>query len=102
MGEILVMNKKTYQGEGHYVGRPSVLGNPFPMKSEEDRAGVIARYRKWLWDEIKKKGVVARELEKLAAEYKSTGRLVLICWCHPLPCHADVIAAAIKWMVGEI
>ncbi|MGD0002865.1 MAG: DUF4326 domain-containing protein [Anaerolineaceae bacterium] len=98
---IVIENKRSYQGEGYYVGRPSVLGNPFPMKSEEDRAEVIAKYRVWLWDEIKKGGVVAQELNHLAAEYRLKGSLTLICWCHPKPCHAEVISTAVKWLAEK-
>ena len=101
MAVIIIENKRSHKGEGYYVGRPSVLGNPYPMKDEKDRTEVIARYRVWLWAELKKNGVVADELHKLAAEYKDKGKLVLICWCHPKPCHAEIIAAAVKWLASK-
>jgi len=103
MGDIWIENKHTYTGEGHYVGRGSnsYLGNPFPMKDESKRAEVIAKYKVWLWNEMKKGGFVLLELNDLVREYKETGELILICWCHPLPCHCDVLAAAIRWLASK-
>ena len=98
---IVIVNRRSYQGEGYYVGRPSVLGNPFPMKSEKDRDEVCEKYRVWLWGEIKKKDLVFDELNKLAGEFKEKGELVLICWCAPKRCHAEVIRSAVLWMVGQ-
>ncbi len=95
MGEIRVVNKRAYHGDGIYVGRPSILGNPFPMKSEKDRAEVIAKYRRWLWVELKKNGEVAAELSRLVKIYREKGELTLICWCAPKACHAEVIKSAI-------
>lgn len=31
-----------------YIGRPSILGNPFKLNPGDDRDAVIAKYRKWL------------------------------------------------------
>jgi hypothetical protein len=27
--------------------------------------------------------------------------LELLCWCHPLPCHAEVVRGAVLWLAGE-
>lgn len=53
---IHVVNKRTFKGEGIYVGRPSILGNPFKMKDEADRERVIQEYRTWLWERVKERG----------------------------------------------
>lgn len=95
---IRIENKRTYSGPGQYVGRPSVLGNPFPMRTESSRTEVIEKYRKWLWPKIKRNNArVMAELNRLQA-IADAGDLVLICWCHPLPCHADVIKKCLEWM----
>lgn len=89
---------------GAYVGRPSPLGNPYVIGKHGSREEVIAKYRIWLWSKIKSNDpVVCAELHRLVKLYKSNGEnLVLTCWCSPLPCHADVIKAAIEWHLSKV
>lgn len=92
---IRVENRRTYKGDGEYVGRPGVLGNPFRLKSCDSRETVIARYKQWLGQQMERGcGGVFDTIQSLAARAR-VGDLVLICWCAPLPCHADVIKEAI-------
>lgn len=90
MFSIIVRNKRTYKGPGEYIGRPSILGNPFEMKAEKDRDKVIAEYREWFKIQIKENPNFKEELIRL---YKIALKqeLNLICWCAPKACHGDVI-----------
>ena len=45
---ITIVNKKTFKGNGIYIGRPSVLGNPFKIGADGNRHEVIEKYRKYL------------------------------------------------------
>ena len=90
---ITVVNKH-HDSSGVYVGRPTVLGNPYTLK-EYHRTDAIARYRLWLRQQWRRGGAVRQELERLAAKYRRDGQLTLLCWCAPLPCHADVIREAV-------
>lgn len=72
-----------------YVGRPSKWGNPFSHKRGTQarfivtsREAAIAAYRDW----------ILQQPELLAALPELKGKR-LGCWCHPLPCHGDVLAA---------
>ena len=99
---VRIENKKTYRGDGVYIGRPSLLGNPFKIGEHGKRAEVISLYRAWLWRQIKLRGNVFRELQRLAAIARR-GDLVLICWCkqrscHDVPCHGDILKSAVMWM----
>src|SRR5215510_11077505 len=94
---IRIENKKTYRGDGVYIGRPSLLGNPFRIGENGTRAEVISLYRAWLWRQIKLRGDVYEELKRLAARAKN-GDLVLICWCKPANCHGDILKSAVVWM----
>jgi len=98
---IRIENKKYYRGEGVYIGRPSLLGNPFKIGKDGTRQEVIRRYRHWLWEQIKRRGEVFRELESLAAIARR-GELTLICWCkerdRDLDCHGDLVMRAIEWL----
>lgn len=64
-----------------YVGRPTKWGNPFHIGLDGTRETVLKKYRNWLE-------------EKISAEPEFLNPLKgrdLVCWCHPLPCHADVL-----------
>lgn len=65
-----------------YVGRPSRWGNPFTVE-KYGRAHAIELYRQML-----RAPGAGWMIEDLAA-LKPTA---LVCWCAPLPCHADVLA----------
>lgn len=89
---IKVKNKKTYKGEGEYIGRPSPLGNPFKINSEEDREESLSKYRVWLDEKLKDRdSKQSKELLRLLNILQTTGKLVLICWCKPKPCHGDIL-----------
>ena len=94
--EITIANKRT-KPIGEYVGRPSPLGNPFAIGRDGDRTEVIAKYRKWLWNNLDYGTPQQIELDRLAEKFIAQRGLTLVCWCAPLPCHADVIASAIEW-----
>jgi hypothetical protein len=84
-----------------FIGRPSPLGNPYRVGIDGDRQQVIRLYRRWLWDHIRSRDAVYDELIRLAVLYNDSGSLTLSCFCHPLHCHGDVIAAAILWIMKQ-
>lgn len=103
--------RQPWVGRGHYVGRPSPLGNPFVIGRHGQRSECIERFRQWLW------GIVNKPLEamdaaeqaawfelmklKQAAErnHAAGADLNLLCYCKPLACHADVIKGCLEWMM---
>ncbi|MGE0129305.1 MAG: DUF4326 domain-containing protein [Blastocatellales bacterium] len=98
---ITIVNRKTWRGESVYVGRPSVLGNPFCIGKDGERSTVISKYRRWLWNELQRgSGLVFDELHRLAKLAKS-GDLILACWCFPEKCHAETIKAAVEWISSQ-
>jgi Domain of unknown function (DUF4326) len=98
---ISVVNKRYHRGEGVYIGRPSLLGNPFRIGEHGTRKEVIAKYRAWLWRQIQQEGPVYRELLCLA-DVARRGDLYLICWCkrpdRQTDCHGDILKSAITWI----
>lgn len=98
---IHVVSKRTFKGDGIYVGRPSLLGNPFVIGKDGDRAEVIAKYRVWLWNQVKARGAVFAELVRIK-RLAEKGDVHLVCWCRPtLSCHGDVVRACIQWMIAQ-
>lgn len=72
-----------------YVGRPSPLGNPFPLGPATSRAHVISQYRDWI-ARNEQQPEIAAALEQIR-QLSSTHTVELECWCSPEPCHAEVI-----------
>ena len=94
---ISVENKRNYKGEGVYIGRPSVLGNPFSVE-QYGRERCIELYRGWLKAEYAKRGAVYAEIQRLVA-LAMQGDLVLVCWCAPEPCHGDIVKRVVEHLV---
>jgi hypothetical protein len=97
---IRIENKKTYKGDGIYVGRPSPLGNPFELTPKTSRAQAIAQYREWLLERLQTVNPTSKAFMILVDHYRKEGELTLICWCavtyeKPDPpfsqCHCEVI-----------
>lgn len=63
-----------------YVGRPSKWGNPFVVDKDGDRDAVITAYMAWF--------TLNKTLQGDLHELRGKD---LVCWCAPLPCHADVL-----------
>lgn len=63
-----------------YVGRPSKWGNPFIIGKDGTREEVIEKYKDWF--------IHQRELVDCLHELRDKD---LVCWCAPLPCHADFL-----------
>ena len=80
-----------------HVCRGNPLGNPFRIGEDGTRAEVIAKYRDWLPPAYERDEVVRRAIDQLVDHLAHDERpLVLLCYCHPLPCHAAVIAEFVE------
>lgn len=88
--EVIITSRKR-GGRGEYVGRPSPLGNPYPMRNEGERIKVIRAFARWFQRAKEEDPAVRAELDRLYRVLKS-GRLELTCWCSPRKCHAEIIA----------
>ena len=86
-----VLNRRTMLPEeiagSVHVGRPTIWSNPHYIgfcrrcRRVHDRAQSIAMFRRYL---LQKPELLARVRHELRG-------MNLICWCAPLPCHADVL-----------
>lgn len=74
------------------VDRSSVLGNPFPMKTESRRDYVCDLYEKYFNEKLSiGDEELVMELNRLYNLHEKYGRLELFCWCIPKRCHAETI-----------
>jgi hypothetical protein len=73
-----------YIGRNYRGWRDAGWGNPFRPQTHapEEHDRVIALYSRYLDDNP----VLLARLPELC------GGKVLLCWCHPLPCHGDALA----------
>lgn len=71
----------TQAGLAVRIDRRTPWGNPFPMKSEGDRAAVCDCFAKYLPTK-----------PDLMAKIGELRRRVLLCWCHPYQCHGHHLA----------
>lgn len=83
-----VLNKRTdtIPLDAVYVGRPSKWGNPFKIGWNNGhywtRQEVIDIYKSWL---------ITNEEDGLMKDLHELKGKDLVCWCSPLPCHADIL-----------
>lgn len=85
-----VLNKRTDEipDDAVYVGRPSKWGNPFIIGRDGTREEVVAKYRKMLLWDILPNNEDVRQDDSFFTEIRGKD---LVCWCSPLPCHADIL-----------
>ena len=82
-----------------YIGRHSPrhafphspYANPFQISKQQPRSLVLARFQQYILEHPK----CAELIAALAAERDANGELHLVCFCHPEPCHGDILAALV-------
>lgn len=90
---IRIGNRRS-RDQGEYVGRPTVLGNVYPMEDESDRDEVCEEYAHNFAKLVTEQHPsVMAELFRLQAILREKGELTLVCWCAPKRCHAETIKA---------
>jgi len=98
MNRTTVVNKRDV-GERYdvYIGRPSKWGNPFshyisrPQAGSSSRGVTLVASRKEAIEAYK--AYLKTRPDLLRAIKKELGGRILACWCSPLPCHGDILAA---------
>lgn len=89
MKKTTVIHVNDMQDGDVYIGRrnnrrglpESEFANPFPINRNRTREEAITAYRAWLLSN-----------SALVALIPTLKGKRLACWCHPEPCHGDVLA----------
>lgn len=89
-----------------YIGRGSVLGNPYTsMKDKKTQAEFVCdtkeesieSYKTYLLSRVEEKDPKVTEiLNYIWAKVKTGKDVKLVCFCHPKPCHGNVIKELIE------
>ncbi len=97
------VSKEFYKGNNVYIyiGRPSILGNPFKIGPDGTRLDVVEKYKDWLLTHIKMRDRIYNKLKEISEMTKAGKHVYLGCWCAPLPCHGDVIKEIIEQWINS-
>lgn len=82
-----------------YIGRPSVLSNPYSHNKNSKyakyfvntRKEAINEYELYFNDKIKTNTKFSIEIDKMLEIYNKYGKLNLVCFCYPKSCHGDIL-----------
>lgn len=99
---IKITNKRFTKADEHtfFCGRPSPLGNPYPMESEEDRDRVISEYKIWIENQLERGNQrIMNSLLEIVNHHKKHGHVNLQCYCYPSNCHCGVIRDILEKLI---
>lgn len=95
LGTVGVLNRHHHGGRvppgAVDIMRGTRWGNPFVIGRDGDRAEVVRKYRRWLWQAIQSDPGMADAVRQLHGRD-------LCCCCAPAACHGDVLVAAAAWL----
>lgn len=92
--------KETHEGpNNYYIGRPSILGNPYTHIKGETLASFVVKTRDEAIDQyshyfdIMYGGNIQfkNTIDEIYTKYKNGIDVYLECYCAPLRCHGDII-----------
>ena len=69
--------------------KASIFANPYKIDKNTSRKEVLEKYKKYIIEKILNDKFLYLELLKLRG--KNLG-----CWCHPEPCHGDILLELIE------
>lgn len=80
-------------GHDGYFGNPIAKGRQCPVCHETHLSpgDTLPCYKKWLWQRLLADSEFAAKVMDLAGK-------TLVCFCHPNPCHGNILAAACEWL----
>ncbi len=76
-----------------YPKEDSVWANPYKIGRDGTRDEVLAKYEEYIW------GKIGEEPEKFDIDNLRGKRLG--CWCHPEPCHGNVLERILNDIYGD-
>lgn len=92
--------KETHEGpNNYYIGRPSILGNPYSHIKGETLASFVVKTREEAIDQynhyfdVMYNGNIQfkKMIDEIYEKYKNGIDVYLECYCSPLRCHGDII-----------
>lgn len=83
-----------------YIGRAGdgesgYFGNPFKLKAESQRGAVLEQFKVYFFQRLERDKFFKARVLALRGHR-------LGCFCHPQPCHGDVIASYLNAYFGDV
>jgi len=97
VGKIVVVNKYAHKGPYTYIGRGSVLGNPYPISM--GRVKCIEKFKAHAAKDTAKEGPIYHAMFKLVQRVLDGETVYLGCFCKPKACHGDEIKKCVDFVV---
>jgi hypothetical protein len=102
-GTLRIGNKRAYSDHKPEPGeiivnidRPNLLGNPY-VTATRSRQEAIQEFRLELACDMEMRmGPRYEAICEIAQCLRDGCDVILMCWCHPLPCHGDVIKETVE------
>lgn len=82
MTKVIHWDEQRWNPNEVTIDRGTKWGNPYRIGKDGDRAEVIKKFKKYFHENKQLQEDAKRELKDK----------VLVCWCHPLPCHGHILA----------
>jgi len=112
LNRIKVVNKNNHipTNNDFYIGRGSVLGNPYTSKKLDNtkatfqcssREEAIDKYNTYLRGKIRRKDKEVMSVLNEMIEALKTSDINLLCYCKPKDCHGDIIQSCILKMISQ-
>lgn len=83
-----------------YIGRTSILGNPYPITPECSREISLSKFKRYAQIQMESKSLQNNfklAVDSLLQQIILQKSIKLVCYCHPLfPCHGNVIKELIR------
>jgi len=104
---MVKITNEGFKGKGVYVGRPSVFGNPYPVKKSKhsDKVYSLKKSLELYTQHFEENILRSKQFEELVKKYRKKGYVELDCWCvnrkiqrseevrlEECRCHAEIIA----------
>lgn len=100
LGLARVVNKNNHRArDGEldlYIGRPSLLGNPFPIDGDHARKDVLEMYEVYILKQLREEAPLRRLVTSVASELRYGANVNLVCFCKPEACHGDFLAGLLN------
>lgn len=98
----VIVGKKWDKG-AVYIGRGSILGNPFVLKdmSDEERDEVCDKYEDYFYEQIDNDPKFLATVESLLLKAEKS-KVILGCYCSPKRCHGETIKDYIDGKLQDI
>lgn len=75
-----------------HIDRPNLLCNPFPVNAKTCRAtSLMAFHADFGLEMERRQGPRYAEVCRIVGLLLEGKDVILMCWCHPLPCHGQTI-----------